>query len=939
MVDPFCVTLDGPASEREGGVWWTRPGSPGIEHCARAPAVIAAPRVAGGPPPSSEVGRLDAQGIGANGQEKTSSSLCLDAPAPAANTAPCSGGRGFAVEGPVPPATQTHGTGGTRAETRPADNLADATVTGAVPKSAAKKRRTTAKVGTASAGSDRGQSELGSGGSAGCPETGVRLEQTWLEPGRSADCPGGASSSRQEEGYAEASVRHHGRGTPLASSVTSTQKPTVEQGAKAAATGAATLASTLEPGTRKQKRHKENEEAPGGMRSPWRYVSASPAARRCGIKVAVVLEEFICEHPQVIGWLLDEGQVGHVKYSAKLEKKLVARLCQLLGAKTPSKGRRSKWRAELVRAYLKEAEDPERHLPDWLENGVPTGVQCEIPASGIFPRVETHAEATSELWRHFASSGEGRNYKSADENAAAFSAEVERLVKEGYITKYPNLEALEAKLGKVIISKVAAIVKKREDGSEKLRIIIDMLRSCVNTFVKLSERIVLPRLMDIITDVLALMKAMAEDGLPGEEISFMALDFMDAFHSLGVREEEMPYQVFRLPNGGFGCYETAVFGGGGSPLTWGRGAAFLGRSGQALFDPRRARIQIYVDDPLSMWRGSVPMIRGMKCQLLLWWLAVGLGISWPKMQHGSSVKWIGAIVSLRPKSAVCLSLPEEYLLELQTEALELGKTAAAPARRLRQLAGKATWAAGFIPAIGAMVAPIWAAASGHSKAGADGDLRRGSDGDWLVPTKRVAHALNWLVAFTKGKTGCLIREFRREPYDGPPAINMEFDASPWGYGAVLYVHGRPKEFFGLPISREDIARFGIVIGDHRFQTLCENLAILIGVRHWLPRWRLQRLQVMVKSDSLSALGAWGKERSRSTAVNAVVREAALDMAEGLYRIDVRQHIEGVSNIWPDALSRLLQPNTDVCVPPELHSCTRAWPARRVDGWWRADGPF
>ena len=653
----------------------------------------------------------------------------------------------------------------------------------------------------------------------------------------------------------------------------------------------------------------------------------------------MVLEEFICEHPWVIGWLLDEGQEGHAKFSATLEKKLVARLCALLGANTPKKGRRSKWRADLVQAYLTHAGDPERHLPGWLEEGVPTGVSCEIPASGIFPRVETHAEATSELWRYFTTSEGGRNYKSADENAAAFSEEIRRLVKEGYVTEYPNLEALEAKLGKVIISKVAAITKTREDGSVKLRIIIDMLRSYVNTFVKLSERIVLPRLMDIISDVLALLKAMEEDGLPDEEISFMVLDFMDAFHSLGVREEEMPFQVFRLPNGGFGCYETAVFGGGGSPLTWGRGAAFLGRSGQSLFDIRRARIQIYVDDPMTIWRGTAPMIRGMKTQLLLWWLAIGLGISWPKVQHGTQVKWIGALVTLNTNAAICLSLPKEYLLEIKNEAAAIAQTTATPARRIRQLAGKATWAAGFIPAIGAMVAPLWAAASGLPKAEGLGSLRKGSDGDWLVPTVRVAHALKWLMAFTAGKTGCLVREFRRDAYEGPPAITMEFDASPWGYGAVLYVHGRPKEYFGLLISEEDLTRFGIIIGDHRFQTLCENLAILIGVRHWLPRWKSQRLRVMVKTDSMSALGAWDKERSKSVAVNAVVREAALDMAEGLYRIDVREHIAGVSNVWPDALSRLAQPNTSCCVPPELHKCKRAWPERRVAEWWRADGPF
>ena len=62
--------------------------------------------------------------------------------------------------------------------------------------------------------------------------------------------------------------------------------------------------------------------------------------------------------------------------------------------------------------------------------------------------------------------------------------------------------------GSVIVSKVAAIVKARPDGTPKLRIIIDMLRSLVNSFVKLEERIVLPRLADMISDLIALSTAL-----------------------------------------------------------------------------------------------------------------------------------------------------------------------------------------------------------------------------------------------------------------------------------------------------------------------------------------------------------------------------------------------------------------------------------------------
>ena len=188
-----------------------------------------------------------------------------------------------------------------------------------------------------------------------------------------------------------------------------------------------------------------------------------------------------------------------------------------------------------------------------------------IPPSDIFPPVETHADAASELWRYFAKGTSRDNYKSAEENATAFAAEVERLLAAGYVTKYSSLKEAQRALGDVIVSRVAAISKVREDGTTKLRIIIDMLRSMVNSFVKLGERIVLPRLMDVVSDVVALAEAAAVEGNPEEVITLMVADFVDAFHTLGVMEEERPYWVFMLPDRTYCGYETAVFGVAGRP--------------------------------------------------------------------------------------------------------------------------------------------------------------------------------------------------------------------------------------------------------------------------------------------------------------------------------------------------------------------------------------
>ena len=232
-----------------------------------------------------------------------------------------------------------------------------------------------------------------------------------------------------------------------------------------------------------------------------------------------------------------------------------------------------------------------------------------------------------------------------------------------------------------------------------------------------------------------------------------------------------------------------------------------------------------------------------------------------------------------------------------------------------------------------MIAPLWAAIADTKEGRLQGFSKNGP----IVPTARIRHALLWIVAFAAGKPGALRTVFNVLEHRAPSCISMEFDASPWGFGGVLFWQGWPWEFFSSPISEEDIARFGIKISDPASQALLENIAILIGVRHWLPKWKDLRLTVRIRSDSQAALGAWAKERSSNQKVNVVVREMALDLAEGRYKIDVMQHLPGRLNDLADTLSRMFQPAVNDIIPVGLADCCQVFPARRSGAWWRAAG--
>ena len=63
---------------------------------------------------------------------------------------------------------------------------------------------------------------------------------------------------------------------------------------------------------------------------------------------------------------------------------------------------------------------------------------------------------------------------------------------------------------------------------------------------------------------------------------------------------------------------------------------------------------------------------------------------------------------------------------------------------------------------------------------------------------------------------------------------------------------------------------------------------------------------------------------------------ALDQAEGLYTIDVIQHLPGVLNTLADALSRMHMPENPAPLPPELQGSIRGHPEDRDARWWRTD---
>ena len=104
----------------------------------------------------------------------------------------------------------------------------------------------------------------------------------------------------------------------------------------------------------------------------------------------------------------------------------------------------------------------------------------------------------------FTQSEPGSNYRSVEEVPEKAGAELDRAVVRGYATQYCDWQHVIEQHGKAPVSKLACIIKTRPDGSEKVRLVIDMRQSGYNSLVRAAERLVLPRLKDLVEDVLSL---------------------------------------------------------------------------------------------------------------------------------------------------------------------------------------------------------------------------------------------------------------------------------------------------------------------------------------------------------------------------------------------------------------------------------------------------
>ena len=673
----------------------------------------------------------------------------------------------------------------------------------------------------------------------------------------------------------------------------------------------------------------------GGMRNPKIAVDRSWKMKEAGRKIREAWNRFRRRCPEAMQ-LGEEYGTSTAEFNEDVAKAWKNELIVLLEA-VVTKAReedkdelqfQSPLDPKMWRAWADLSGDPDRWISRWAEDGAPLGMAKDIPSSeGIFPPSKGK-EATDDVTPELEEQCKVINYKSFEEFPEDAAAEIDRLLEAGFAKKIPKGIAKE-RFGDGTVSRLALLVKQKDDKTVKRRIIVDMKRSGGNDRASCPERIILPRIQDVSNMGIDLAKRCLEveeatwnyrkdrrgtDPVVAQLISF---DLKDAFCHYGLCKEELKHSLAPLDEDHFVLFSAMLFGFKSAPLIMGRLAASIGRLWQAMMEPHEAQLQVYIDDILMMARGTIAELNSLVAMGLYTLKAFGVNFSLGKGERGSTLKWIGVKILLNwgpgpSPGELVYSIPKAAMDEIRSVLEKWEDKGMIPLKELRRTTGKLSWMAGIIPRMRWTVSVLYAVL-----ADAERDEKQGKEeeraekrGDkrvkrGLVAVKRLGVAREWLIKILSYQDAFTLRTVRLK--DEEPTWAVITDACPTGYGGILaaIMPGQSEftivEAFTAKFTAEEAKMLLVEHGESSSQGPLEALAIIMAIRMWSAR--MYGRSILIRSDSVVALGMARKLASPSPMVNYLGGELAMNLE--LWNIGkvVAQHIPGKLNDLADWLSR------------------------------------
>ena len=675
-----------------------------------------------------------------------------------------------------------------------------------------------------------------------------------------------------------------------------------------------------------------NEEAIGGMRNPSKAVARLQRVREVGDQLRRLWNAFELEEWDITDVASQYGseEAKFLEVRTKDWKKRILKLWKL-DRQEPEVTLREPdefvspldW--ELWQEWQRRSKDPDHNLALHMKKGVPMGMELEIPdTGGVFPKIlgATDPEEVPEV--EFSTLKETSNYRSVSDNLEDAQIEIDRYVRKGFAIRKP-WSWVEAKFSKGTCSKMALIVKEKADGTKKRRIVIDMRRSMGNARCRISERITLPRVQDLVADLRRmierkndlkdiLLKRYGPDEIDGwDESEFVLIDLRDAFCHFGVDPREWKHTI--TPDEkeeGALLWPAMLFGYKAAPLHMGRLASAIGRILQSMASPAEMTSQIYMDDIILLLRGTRRHRNHVLAMVLYMLECLGVQIALEKGERGTRVRWIGTTLEIQ-ETELTIGIQNKMVEEITAELQSWSSMGMVPLRDLRKITGKLSWIAGIIPRVKWVVNALYSVMASVQKdelAGLE-TSRAASRSDQrpklgLVPYKRLKNAVEWMNQLLKRKDILL---YRHEPFiEAKIQYGIVTDASPRGLGGMLIrlrLDGEVFEIveaFEAPFTEKDASLLKVAFGEASSQGAVETLAVLRALHKWAPV--LTSRPILVRSDSTVALGVAKKGGSPTPTLNYLAAELSLALESFRIKRVVVQHLRGTDNKETDWLSRM-----------------------------------
>ena len=659
----------------------------------------------------------------------------------------------------------------------------------------------------------------------------------------------------------------------------------------------------------------------GGMRNPLKTVEGLPTVGALGMRINGAWDSFLKKYPDAV-LLAETYGTQEPQINEEVLNRWREELARIVGARQKPKVElkeaeiyKTPVDLNLLQAWSRRSGDPETEVCSWLESGAPLGIEREIKTCNIFPpseedptsRLLSEAEGEASLSKHGF-----RNYLSVEENLEDARIELSRYEKEGYVTEVPLETGLEKYKGGTL-SKLGLVIKVKEGGERKRRLVIDLRRSGGNGKSYLPERLVLPRPGDAVQMVreqkAKIKHRPVHQGRDGAE--FVLVDIADAFTTLPIHREEHRHSLAPgLDGKGLLCFKALLFGFKTAPLLYSRFGAMLARLVQSIVDSNIAAHQVYLDDSLWLLTGSLEERNRSLSLILYTLLALKVKIALGKGERSAHVQWVGVRFSLSDADTLVLNLPEKFLKELRDGLVSWESKGMAATKELRTMAGKAAWLGSILPRSKWCVAILYSVLKAVEKdelTGKEEERAQQREGDQrpkrgLFAVKRLETARRWLVAFLQA---ALERPARKLHVGSKRTLEVKImcDASPEGLGAVLILDGMIAACLASEVTEEDANNLQFSKGESSSQGIVESLAVLVAIKHWSSRLKGYHTQLLVQGDSLIALALTQRLAASTPSLNFVGAELSLALEmSGVERIEPL-HIPGVLNIAPDYLSR------------------------------------